>query len=92
MPMKAYQASTSYAGNNISSNLGLWIVISAALTALFSFLYWKNPEFQAWAHLLTLAGCFCGILVMLQSQVGYVSSTALAESEEEVAITPIPRA
>jgi uncharacterized BrkB/YihY/UPF0761 family membrane protein len=92
MPKRLYRAPTAYAGAHISANMWRWILISAVVTAVFCALYWMSPQTKIWAHLLTLSGMFCGILVMIQSQVGYVSPYAVADDEEEVVTPPTPRA
>ena len=91
MPKRLYRASTAYAGAHISANMWRWILISAVATAVFCALYWMSPRSNIWAHLLVLSGMVCGILVMIQSQVGYVSPYAVADDEEEVVTPPIPR-
>jgi hypothetical protein len=70
----------------------LWIIIFAALTVVLGALYWMSQDLMILAHLLTLSGMVCGVLVMLQSQVGYVSPYAPKEEEEEVVLPPTPRA
>jgi glucan phosphoethanolaminetransferase (alkaline phosphatase superfamily) len=90
--MRAYRASAAYAGGHLSANMWLWIIIIAALTVVLGGLYWMSPDLMILAHLLTLFCMVCGILVMLQSQVGYVSPYAPKDEEEEVVMPPIPRA
>lgn len=92
MPTQAYRASTASAGEHIAANRRLWILGSAALTAVFAALYWMSPDLKIWAHLLTLSGMVCGVLVMIQSQVDYVSPYAPNDSEEEDFTPPSPRA
>jgi glucan phosphoethanolaminetransferase (alkaline phosphatase superfamily) len=92
MPKRLYLASTAYAGAHISANMWLWIIISAIVTAVLCVLYWMNQHSNIWAHLLVLSGMVCGTLVMVQSQVGYVSPYAVADDEEEVVTPPTPRA
>ncbi len=92
MPMRAYRASTAYAGGHLSANMWLWTIVFAALTVVLGALYWMSPHLMIVAHLLTLSGMVCGVLVMLQSQVGYVSPYAPKDEEEEVVMPPIPRA
>jgi hypothetical protein len=70
----------------------LWIITFAALTVVLGALYWMSQDLMILAHLLTLSGMVCGVLVMLQSQVGYVSPYAPKEEEEEVVLPPTPRA
>lgn len=92
MPMRLYRASTTHMGAHISANMWLWIIISAVATAVCCGLYSMDPQSNIWGHLLTLAGMILGILVMIQSQVGYVSPYAVADDEEEVVTPPVPRA
>jgi hypothetical protein len=92
MPMRLYRASTAYAGAHVSANMWLWIIISAVATVVCCGLYWRTPQTNIWGHLLTLSGMVLGVLVMIQSQVGYVSPYAVADDEEEVVTPPIPRA
>ncbi|WP_144404528.1 hypothetical protein [Belnapia sp. F-4-1] len=94
MPMRVYRASAAYAGANLSANLWLWITAFAAITAVMWVLNWLNPQSGPWSHLVAVAGMVAGILVMMQSQVGYVSPYAPKDDEEDtvVATPPIPRA
>ena len=92
MPTQAYRASTAAAGKHISANRWLWTMGSAALTAVFAALYWMSPDLKILAHLLTLSGMVCGVLVMMQSQADYVSLYAPEDDEEEVDLPPTPRA
>jgi glucan phosphoethanolaminetransferase (alkaline phosphatase superfamily) len=90
--MLTYRASSAYARGHISANMWLWIIISAVVTAVLCALNWMNPHTNIWGHLLVLSGMVCGILVIIQSQVGYVSPHALKDDEEEVVTPPTPRA
>ena len=91
MPKRAYRASAAYAGAHLSANMWFWIAGFAVLTAGLCAVYWISPN-KIWAHLLTLSALVCGVLVMMQSQVGYISPYAPKADEEEVVTTPIPRA
>ncbi len=51
-----------------------------------------EPTLNIWAHLLVLSGMVCGTLVLIQSQVGYVSPYAPKDDEEEIVTPPTPRA
>ena len=90
--MRLYRATTAQAGAHISANLWLWIIISIVATAICCGLYSMDPANGLWGHLLSLFGMLCGILVMMQSQVGFVSPLAVADDEEEVVTPPLPRA
>ena len=94
MRMRAYRASAAHAGAQISANLWLWIIAFIALTAVMCILNWLSPRSGPWSHLVALAGMVAGTLVMMQSQVGYVSPYAPKDDEEDtvVATPPTPRA
>ncbi|SDB06235.1 hypothetical protein [Belnapia rosea] len=91
MPMRAYRASTAYAGAHISANMWLWIAAFAAITAVMWVLNWMSPNSGIWAHLVVLAAMIGGTLVMIQSQVGYVSPYA-PKDDDEVITPAVPRA
>lgn len=94
MSKQAYRASTAYAGAHLAANMWLWIGIFTAVTAVMWVLTWMQPQSGPWSHLVALAGMVAGTLVMMQSQVGFVSPYAPKDDEDDivVATTPVPRA
>jgi hypothetical protein len=94
MPMRAYRASAAYAGAHISANLWLWIIAFTALTAVMCVLNWLSPRSGLWSHLVAIAGMVAGTLVMMQSQVGYVSPYAPKDDDDDIVVAtpPTPRA
>ena len=75
MPMRALRATTAVAGGHITKNLWVSAAICAAI-AVVSGLLMQAKAFgmvALWADAFAFFGCVVGILVMLQSQVGYVS-------------------
>ena len=82
MPMRAYRASTAYAGAHITNNMWLSIIVSAGLMAVVIGANWMDPRSNIWGHLIALAGMVCGTLIMIQSQVGYVSPYAVDDAED----------
>ncbi|WP_218127953.1 hypothetical protein [Belnapia rosea] len=69
----------------------LWIAAFAAITAVMWVLNWMSPNSGIWAHLVVLAAMIGGTLVMIQSQVGYVSPYA-PKDDDEVITPAVPRA
>lgn len=94
MSKQAYRASTAYAGAHLAANMWLWIGIFTAVTAVMWVLTWMQPQSGLWGHLVALAGMVAGTLVMMQSQVGFVSPYAPQDDEDDVVVatTPVPRA
>ena len=91
MPMRAYRASTAYAGAHVKDNMWLWIAVSAVLTGVLAAVYWMSRG-SLWANLLTLTGMVCGVLVMLQSQVGFVSPYVVDDDEDDAEVVTPPLA
>lgn len=89
MPMRAYRATTAYAGAHISANTWLWIMISAAVTGVLIALNVMNPHAGIWGHALTLCGMACGTLLMIQGEAGDVSPKLPIEDREEIATPPV---
>jgi hypothetical protein len=75
MPMRALRASTSYAGGHITANLWLSTGICIGLTVVALLLMRAKALGLTgpWGDAAAFFACVAGILVMLQSQVGYVS-------------------
>jgi glucan phosphoethanolaminetransferase (alkaline phosphatase superfamily) len=92
MPVRAYRASAAYAGAHISANTWLWIIAFAGITAVMWVLNWMDPHSGIWSHLVVLSAMVCSTLVMIQSQVGFVSPYAPKDDEVEVVTPPVPRA
>ena len=93
MPMRAYRASTAYAGAHITNNMWLWIIVSAVIMAVVIGANWMDPRSNIWGHLLAFAGMVCGTLIMIQSQIGYVSPYAAGNEDgddTEVLTPPMP--
>jgi len=75
MPMRALRASTSYASGHITANLWLSTAICVGLTIVALLLMRAGTLgfTGAWGDAAAFFACVAGILVMLQSQVGYIS-------------------
>jgi ABC-type glycerol-3-phosphate transport system permease component len=76
--MRALRATTAVAGGHITKNLWRSVAICAVL-AVVAALLMKMRAFgmvALWADGFAFFVCTVGILVMLQSQVGYVSPHA----------------
>ena len=73
MPIRAFRASTSYAGAHVKANLRLWTGILAALSvALFLLLRIDMLGLAGlWADLLVLSAMILGILIIMISHEGY---------------------
>ncbi len=86
MPMRAYRASTAFAGSHIQNNMWLWIGLAVVVTVAFSLGVWQQPKTAIWGHLVALTGMFAGTLVMMKSQEGYVAP--VAEDDDDYVPTP----
>jgi hypothetical protein len=80
MPIRAYRA----AGGHVRNNLWLWIAIFGAITALTGLMRWSVGQASIWGDLMAFAGMITGILVIMQSQVGFVSSHVEPDDEDEL--------
>ncbi|MDN3567086.1 hypothetical protein ACFQY5_07810 [Paeniroseomonas aquatica] len=76
MPMRAYRASSAFAGRHIQDNMWLWIGLAAVATAALAVGVWQQPRSNIWGHLVALTGMFAGTLVMMKSQEGFVAPVA----------------
>ena len=83
MPMRAYRASTAYAGAHVKNNLWLWVGIFTALIVGAWLLLWSNALGQAgrWGDLGTLFAMVLGVLIIMVSHQGY---EAPAEIEDDL--------
>lgn len=74
MPMRLFRSGWSLASSNVSGNIGLWMVISAAVAAGATLLNYlaTGRGGSNWGHLAAVAGMFLGVLVMMKAQEGYV--------------------
>ena len=83
MPMRAYRASTAYAGAHVKNNLWLWATIFTALTAGAWLLLWNNALGQAgrWGDLVTLFAMILGGLIIMISHQGYEAPPAEDEDD-----------
>jgi len=73
MPMRAFRASSKYAGAHVKANLRLWTGILAALGAAFFLLAYTNTLGLAgiWSDLLVLCAMVIGVLIIMISHEGY---------------------
>ena len=80
MALRAYRA----AGGHIRDNLWLWIAVFAVITAVTGFVRWNVGHSSTWGDLMAFAGMVTGILVIMQSQVGFVSQHVEQDDEDEL--------
>jgi hypothetical protein len=73
--MRAFRASSSYAGAHVKANLRLWTGILAALSVAFFLLSYTNTLGLAgiWSDLLVLCAMIIGVLIIMISHEGYVA-------------------
>lgn len=83
MPMRAYRASTAYAGAHVRDNFGYWIAGAAAVAALLGFVVWFLGGRGVAGDAFILATLVFGILVMIRSQRSNIGS-----EDDEDADTP----
>jgi hypothetical protein len=83
MPMRAYRATTGYVSAHIGRNMWMWIGIFAAATVIAGLIRWQIGHAGIWGDLLALCGCILGTLVMVQSQVGFVSEHVAPDDDED---------
>jgi hypothetical protein len=78
MPMRALRATTAFAGGHITNNLWLSTAVCVVIAVVAAVLMRTNALGLTgpWGDSLAFFACVVGILVMLQSQVGYVSPHA----------------
>ena len=70
----AYKASVGHAGRHVAGNLTLWMVGSAAVTAVAMLLLWLRVEGGGLVgHVAAAGGMLLGILVMMKAQEGHVA-------------------
>jgi hypothetical protein len=79
MPMRAYRASTAYAGAHVRDNFGYWIAGAAAVAALLALVVWLVGGRGVAGDAFILATLVFGILIMIRSQRSNVSP----EDDEE---------
>jgi hypothetical protein len=89
MPMRAYRASTAYAGAHAKANMGLWIIVAIVVTAALGFANWRLPQSNVWGHLFAIAGMFLGTLVMIKSQEGYVPPEMPDDNDDGPSVQPM---
>jgi apolipoprotein N-acyltransferase len=80
MPMRAYRASTAYAGAHVRDNFGYWIAGAAAVAAILGLIAWVLGGRGVAGDAFILATLVFGILIMIRSQRSNVSP----EDEEEM--------
>ncbi len=69
----AYKASVGHAGRHVAGNLTLWMVGSAAVTAVAMLLLWlRVGSASLEGDVAALGGMLLGILVMMKAQEGHV--------------------
>jgi hypothetical protein len=85
MPMRVLRATTAVAGGHITNNLWLSAAICIALAVVAALLMRVKALGMAdpWGDAFAFFACVVGILVMLQSQIGYVSPHAPAPDEDD---------
>ena len=73
MPIRAFRASSSYAGAHVKANLRLWTGILVALSIAFFVLSYTNALSLAgiWSDLLVLCAMVVGVLIIMISHEGY---------------------
>lgn len=83
MPMRALRATTNYASGHITANLWLSTIICVGLTVAALLLMRAEAlgVTGPWGDAAAFFACVAGILVMLQSQVGYISPYATADDD-----------
>ncbi|MBV1795866.1 hypothetical protein [Siccirubricoccus sp. G192] len=69
---------------HIGRNMWMWIGIFAVATAIAGLVRWKVGHAGIWGDLMAFCGCVLGILVMVQSQVGFVPTYAEQDDEDEL--------
>jgi hypothetical protein len=76
--MRALRATTAVAGGHITKNLWVSAAICIVITAVAGLLMRAQAFGMTvlWADSFAFFACVVGILVMLQSQVGYISPHA----------------
>jgi hypothetical protein len=74
MPIQTAKASMGYAKGHVTANLWLWIAIFAAITAVAALLRWNAAQASTWGDIMAFAGMVLGILVIMKSQEGFVST------------------
>lgn len=79
MAMRAFRASSSYAGAHVKANLRLWTGILAALSIAFFLLLYTNTLGLAgiWSDLLVLCAMIIGVLIIMISHEGYEPTEAV---------------
>jgi hypothetical protein len=84
MPMRTLRATTAFAGGHISNNLWLSTAICVAIAVVAALLMRVKALgiTGPWGDTFAFFACVVGILVMLQSQVGYVSTHAPAPDDD----------
>lgn len=87
MPMRAYRASTAYAGAQVRDNLGYWIAGAAAVAAIMGLVAWVIGGRGVASDAFILATLVFGILVMIRSQRSNVSSEADEDADIHANIT-----
>jgi hypothetical protein len=96
MPMRLYRATSRHVGAHLGRNMWAWVGISFIAMVIASFLYWKLGRGAGiLGDAAALFGCIAGILVMVQSQVGYISLHAPPPDDDEdlpvvAPVSPVP--
>jgi hypothetical protein len=80
MPLQAYRA----AGSHVRNNLWLWIAVFGAITTLTGLMRFNVGHASIWGDVMAFSGMVTGILVIMQSQVGFVSQHAEPDDEDEL--------
>jgi hypothetical protein len=82
--MRAYRATSSYVSGHIGRNMWVWIGIFSAAMVIGGFLYSQLGRGAGrLGDLTALFGCIAGTLIMLQSQLGYISTHRPPPADDE---------
>ena len=80
MPMRAYRASTAYAGGHVRDNLWLWIGIFAAITAVA---LWLNSMADrggsVWGDVMAFSAMVLGVLVVFKDARNHAAPDTAAD-------------
>jgi hypothetical protein len=89
MPVQMIRASKGHVTSHIRDNMWLWIGIFAAATLVLGLLQLSAGRRGMLGDLASFAGAVLGILVMVKSQEGFVSThVATDEDDEEADLAP----
>jgi hypothetical protein len=90
MPIQAIRASKGHATAHIKDNLWVWVAAFAAAAMLAGLIQLNAERRNIWGDLASLAGIVTGLLVMVKSQEGFVSSHAAPNDAEAASLQAHP--